>query len=242
MKKKIIVGAVLTLLLAGGAWRFYQHTIMQNVYSGTVEATTVDISSQVSSKIEEYVAKEGQEVEASRLLVRLSCEDIKISHAQAERDWNRSQKLRKEGSLSQENYEHALSRYEDLKVKKSWCEISSPLRGTVLYTFKEKGELVLPGQKLLSIADLTDLWSYIYVAASQMKQVQLGQELEAYLPQLDEKITVKVIHINAQAEFTPKNIQTREERERLVYGVKVSFSNKDKKIYPGMHLEVKIHE
>lgn len=241
-KKKIIVIAVLTLLLGGGGFRIYQHKMMENVYSGTVEATTIDLSSQVSSRVEDYLAKEGDEIEEGKLVVRLQCEDIKISHTQAERDYLRSQKLRKEGSVSQENFEHALSRYEDLKVKKNWCEITAPHRGTILYTFKEKGELVLPGQKLLSLADLSDLWSYIYISAPLMAKVHLGQELEAFLPQLDQKITVKVIHINAQAEFTPKNVQTREERERLVYGIKVSFPNTEKKIYPGMNLEVKLHE
>lgn len=241
-KKKIIIAAVLTLLLGGGGLRIYQHKMMENVYSGTVEATTIDLSSQVSSRVEDYLAKEGEDIEEGKLVVRLQCEDIKISYTQAERDYLRSQKLRKEGSVSQENFEHALSRYEDFKVKKSWCEITAPHRGTILYTFKEKGELVLPGQKLLSLADLSDLWSYIYISAPEMGKVHLGQELEAYLPQLDQKLTVKVIHINAQAEFTPKNIQTREERERLVYGVKVSFTNTEKKIYPGMHIEVKLHE
>ncbi len=81
----------------------------------------------------------------------------------------------------------------------------------------------MPGQKLLTLADLNKLWSYIYLSAPDMKRIQLGQELEAYLPQLDQKVKVKVIVINAEAEFTPKNVQTREERDRLVYGVKVQL-------------------
>ncbi|MBF0311970.1 MAG: efflux RND transporter periplasmic adaptor subunit [Oligoflexia bacterium] len=239
MKKKILV-LIAILLLLGGSFRLYQHRLERGVYAGTIEATLVDISAQVSSRVSEVLVKEGQNVEEGAPLFKLACEDLKVSLEQAKRDWERAQKLRREGSISQESYEHAQNRFQELQVKNSWCDIPSPLKGTVLATYREKGELVLPGQKLLTIADLNDLWCYIYLSASEMKLVNLGKKLTAYLPQFAQSITVKVIHINAQAEFTPKNVQTSEERERLVYGVKVQLDKSDLHLYPGMNLEVKI--
>lgn len=242
MKKKIVFLVVIIVLLSGGIYKFYQAKFAPAIYSGTIEATLVDISAQISSRVDAYNIKEGQQVEENQSLVQLSCEDVRISLDLANKDWIRAQKLRKEGSVSQESFEHTQNRFEDLRIKKSWCEINSPLKGTILHTYKEKGEFAMIGQKLLTIADLTKLWSYIYLSAADMKRVQLGKEFNAYLPQLDQKIKVKVIVINAEAEFTPKNIQTREERERLVYGVKVELLGDVKKIFPGMNLEVELDD
>ncbi|MBF0300193.1 MAG: efflux RND transporter periplasmic adaptor subunit [Oligoflexia bacterium] len=240
MIKKILIICVFITLLSIGGMRIYQNMLQDGVYSGTIEATLIDISAQVSSTVSQVLVKEGENVDLNVPLVKLKCEDIFVSLDQAQKDWVRAQKLRREGSLSQENFEHSQSKFQELQVRKSWCDISSPIKGTIIAVYKEKGELVLPGQKLLTIADLNELWCYIYLAAKEIKLVSLGKELTAYLPQFDKNIKIKVIHINPQAEFTPKNVQTREERERLVYGVKVLLEKSDLKTYPGMNLEVKL--
>ncbi len=238
MKKKVLMILCLIFAMVGiGSGHWYRRP-NNVVYSGTIEATQVDISTQLSSPVSAVMVQEGQEVEEGSLLLLLACEDLKVALEQVKRDWDRAQKLQHDGSISQESYEHAQSKFEEMRVKSSWCEIHSPLKGHIISIYREKGELVLPGQKLLTIADLTQLWSYIYIAAPEMKFASIGKELDAYLPQFDKKIKVTIIHINAQAEFTPKNVQTREERERLVYGIKVQLATSDLKIYPGMSLEV----
>ena len=69
-------------------------------------------------------------------------------------------------------------------------------------------------------------------------KLKVGDCIKCYLPELPEKIIIgKIIKINEEAEFTPKNVQTREERTRLVYGVKVRFANDDMLLKSGMVLE-----
>ncbi|MBV2167259.1 MAG: efflux RND transporter periplasmic adaptor subunit, partial [Bdellovibrio sp.] len=122
--------------------------------------------------------------------------------------------------------------------RRQWCEIKSPLRGTVLTTYFEPGEMVGPGSKLLTIGNLDEVYAYFYLPHDEISHLKLQQEVTAFLPELEKKPFSGVISfINPEAEFTPKNVQTREERTRLVYGVKVSFQNPEGVLKPGMTLE-----
>jgi len=73
--------------------------------------------------------------------------------------------------------------------------------------------------------------------------IKTGMEVKAYVPESNmREITGKIVKINDEAEFTPKNVQTRKERTRLVYGVKLEFSNTDNFLKPGMTVEAKLTE
>jgi HlyD family secretion protein len=97
--------------------------------------------------------------------------------------------------------------------------------------------------KLYKLADLSDVWATIYVPQTMLAKLKLGMPLEASLPELKgKKIDGKVKHIRDEAEFTPRNVQTREERTRLVYAVKVALPNADRLLKPGMTVEVKLPE
>lgn len=239
MKKRIQIVAVLALVGAASAltWRFMREKDFY--YAGTIEATEVSISPRVSSVIALFNVKEGDSVENGQVLVHLAGEDLKLVAEQARRDYERAQRLLKDGTMTQEVYDRIAFRYKDAALKVSWCTIESPLNGTVLNKYFEPGEQVSPGMKLLTLADLNEVWAIVYVPQPMLVKISLGMKVKGYLPELKMRaFEGKVTHISDQAEFTPKNVQTRDERTRLVYGIKVTFPNPDKILKPGMSIEV----
>ncbi|MDE2490542.1 MAG: efflux RND transporter periplasmic adaptor subunit [Elusimicrobia bacterium] len=211
------------------------------LYAGTLEATKVDLSSRLSSTIAAVIPQEGDDVKADEVLVRLTCDEVKVAADLADVNYRRALRLFKAGTLSPDQMDQVRSRKEDSDVRLGWCEIRSPLDGTVLSRYHEPGEMVAPGTKMLTLANIEDIWAYIYVPQPDVARLHPGETLTGYLPELGMKAFQGTIaKIDDEAEFTPKNVQTRAERERLVYGVKVSFlgSNRARVLKPGMTIEV----
>ena len=235
-QKKIIIIAGLAVILVGIFAYFRWNSFS---YIGTIEATKVDIPARVSSLIAEVSVREGDKVIKGDKLLLLSCEDILIDAESALSDYSRADKLYKEGSMAKESFDHAKTRNDMSNLKKNWCQVEAPLEGVVLSRYHEPGEMVSPGMKLFTLADLNNVWAYIYVSAADMARLKTSQKLLATLPELEnKKIEGTIIKINDEAEFTPRNVQTKEERARLVFGVKVQFENRENLLKPGMTVEV----
>ncbi|MCF6171445.1 MAG: efflux RND transporter periplasmic adaptor subunit [Bacteroidales bacterium] len=106
--------------------------------------------------------------------------------------------------------------------------IKNPVDGTVLLKYAEQGELAGLGKPLYKLADLSRMKLKAYISGGQLAQIKIGQEVEVlYDKNKDENTSIsgKIIWIAPSAEFTPKTIQTKEERVNLVYAVKVLVSN-----------------
>lgn len=121
------------------------------------------------------------------------------------------------------------------------CRITAPLRGTVLAKYAEAGEVTAPGKPLFKLADMEQVYLRAYVGAEQLTQVKLGQAVKVYADYGEEdrrEYDGRITWIASQAEFTPKTIQTRDERANLVYAVKIAVKN-DGFLKLGMYGEVK---
>ena len=108
------------------------------------------------------------------------------------------------------------------------ARITAPMNGTVLEQYVEQSEIVTMGRPLFKMADLDTLILRVYVSGSQLTRVKIGQEVFVYVDQdADEMLEFQgvVSWISSQAEFTPKIIQTKEERVTLVYAVKILVKN-----------------
>ncbi len=211
------------------------------LYTGTIEATKVDISSRISSVISSFPAKEGHKIKQDELLVQMSCEDYKLNNNLAKQNFERSEKLFKTGSLSQENFDNSKNKRDDASLKMDWCSITALKDATVLNTYREEGEYVTPGTKLLTLVNLSEVWTIIYVPQPLLAKISTGMKVTGFLPELKmQPFEGKISYISDAAEFTPKNVQTREERTRLVFGVKIIFPNTNEILKPGMSLEVKL--
>lgn len=236
MKK--VLGAVIIFFI--GVWTVISITSQEDQfkYSGTIETTKVTLSSKVASDILKLSLEEGDEVKAGDVIVKLDDEKFRIAAKQLDNSYGRSCKLKKDGYIPDEQHDVTVMQKDtnDLYIK--WCCIATPISGTIVTKFKEEGEYVSPGVNILSIANLKDVWAYFYVEHNMIHKIKVGDRIKCYLPEMPEKIIIgKIVKINEEAEFTPKNVQTREERTRLVYGVKVRFVNNDMLLKSGMVLE-----
>ena len=119
--------------------------------------------------------------------------------------------------------------------------IVSPLNGIVVKKYFEIGETVAPMSSLLKISDLTNVELYIYVTELELGKIKLGQKAEVSVDAFkDRKFEGKVTYISPEAEFTPKNIQTKDERTKLVFAIKIELPNPDFELKSGMPADATI--
>ena len=121
------------------------------------------------------------------------------------------------------------------------CRITSPIDGTVLVKYAEAGELTAAGKPLFKIADLSRMNLRAYITSSQLTSVRIGQKVRVFADSGEDGVREyegTVSWISDQSEFTPKTIQTRDERANLVYAIKVSFIN-DGYVKIGMYGDLK---
>ena len=119
--------------------------------------------------------------------------------------------------------------------------IVNPIAGTVLTKYAEQGEITSAGKALYKIADLSTITLRAYITGTQLSQVKLGQAVKVLVDDGAKKykeFTGTITWISDKAEFTPKTIQTKEERANLVYAMKIKVKN-DGYLKIGMYGEVK---
>jgi HlyD family secretion protein len=113
--------------------------------------------------------------------------------------------------------------------------IYSPIDGRVTLRNSEPGEVITPGFPILRLANLEMVFLRVYVPEPRVGQVKLGQGAEVTTDSFPGKnYPGRVVEISEKPEFTPKNVQTREERVKLVFGVKIEVENDDQELKPGM--------
>jgi HlyD family secretion protein len=196
-----------------------------------------------------------QAAEAQTLLARAKMEN-------AERDYNRYLQLYEAKAIapsvydayktsytvakntyaaSLEQFKTAQAQATTLQVQLQKTHIVSPINGVVLDRSVEAGEVVFPGIVLMTIGDIRNSWVRVYIGEPDIGKVRIGQKAlvvtDAY-PTRQFPGTLR--YIASEAEFTPKNVQTREERIKLVYEAKVYLSNEEGILKPGMPADVTI--
>lgn len=121
------------------------------------------------------------------------------------------------------------------------CRIKSPISGTVLTKYAERGEVTAQGKPLFKIADTDSMKLRAYISSGQLTELKLGDPVRVFADAGDKgsrQYEGRVIWIADKAEFTPKTIQTRDERANLVYAVKIAVPN-DGLLKIGMYADVK---
>ena len=133
-------------------------------------------------------------------------------------------------------------RVAQLEDQQQRANIVNPVSGTVIAKYAEAGEVTSSGKALYKIADLSELNLRAYVTGVQLPTIKLGQQVKVMIDQGEKKYkeyTGHIIWISDKAEFTPKTIQTKEERANLVYAIKVKVKN-DGFLKIGMYGEVNL--
>jgi HlyD family secretion protein len=179
----------------------------------------------------------------------------KLEDAQKVRDvaWNLHKKATEAFSLAvegprKESIAAAHARVQQLEAALSIAQerlndttLVSPVEGIVLRKNMEPGETAGAGSPVFTIGDLKNPWVRVYVKEDRLNSVKIGQKAAVMVDAYPGKVFEGTIsYIASEAEFTPKNIQTKEERVKLVFAVKVAVKNDGMELKPGMPADVRL--
>jgi len=201
---------------------------------GAAMARRPDLPSQVRTLYNKLETQNKEKNRIATLVAANAASSKQLDDINAEIDITNSQIAAMESNLTITNKtimeEVEAMRFQKLQLQDALtkCHIKSPITGTVLKKYIEANELAFQGKPLFKIADLTNMYIKVYITEDMLSTVYLGQLVNIHidLPDNQEKTIEGIVSwISSKAEFTPKMIQTKNERVNLVYAVKVSFEN-----------------
>jgi len=162
---------------------------------------------------------------------------MNAQYISAQENYNKVKKIFRQEEIEQAkaNLNKATAGVELLKKNIRDCYVISPIKGFIVKTFVERGESVSPMSSLFKVSDLDEVELVVYVSEEELGYVKLGQKADVTIDTYkDKSYEGKVTYISSEAEFTPKNIQTKDERTKLVFAVKITIPNKDYDLKSGM--------
>jgi HlyD family secretion protein len=189
---------------------------------GYFEAEEWTISSSVAGKLVEFDIKDGDNVVKGQKLGLVDTVQLQL-----QKDLLLLQPKSKMRDLQEKQINYQLEQ----------CTIRAVEAGVVVGKYAKKGEMIAIGYPLGQIAGMENMYLRMYVTAKQMSDIKIGQEVSITLSDVATRYTGKIEWISSIAEFTPKTIQTEDERQNMVYAVKVFVKN-DGAIKIGSYAEV----
>jgi membrane fusion protein YbhG len=120
------------------------------------------------------------------------------------------------------------------------AQILAPVSGVVTQKLVDAGEIVMRGTPIVVVTDLDHAWANLFVPEPMVPRVKLGQPAKVVTDAGGEGLSGKVTFVSPKAEFTPRNVQTAEERSKLVYRIKVTVDNRDGILKPGMPVDAEL--
>jgi HlyD family secretion protein len=127
------------------------------------------------------------------------------------------------------------------RIVEGYSILRAPFDGVILARQAELGEVVAPGTPIVTIADLDHVWLRAYLNETDLGRVGLGQAVTVTTDSFaDQPVAGRISFISAQAEYTPKSVETHAERVTLVYRVKIDIDNRDHILLPGMPADAKL--
>lgn len=167
--------------------------------------------------------------------------EANVAVAQAQLDALRAGATEEEVSIAESQVQQTEGALDTLEVQLDKMTLRAPRSGTVLKRVVSVGELAAPNFSLLTIADLDRVTLTVYVPENQIGLVKVGQTVHVNVDSFPERtFSGEVVHIASRAEFTPKNVQTKEERVSTVFAVKIAIANPDHALKPGMPADARI--
>lgn len=216
--------------------QLYFTKLQMQANKATVESSRPNTKAQIEATQREIAKQEREKVRIEKLLAgdvatQKQLDDIESAILILKAKL-RSQKSSLSNSVNsvdaqRKTIDVQIAQLEDQLEK---CKIKSPIDGTVLVKYAEQGEMAAMGKALFKIADVQQMILRAYVTADQLVKLKIGQEVKV-LAEFGEtenrEYTGKVTWISSKSEFTPKTIQTQDERANLVYAVKIAVKNDD---------------
>jgi len=231
--------------------------------SGNIEASEIRLSFQTPGKLAECLVDEGYSVKKDQVLARLDKDElIKIKEqaqadlAQAQSNYQLQQKqsvrianLLKENAISvqdndlaQANFEVAEAKLQGAQralelaeIRLGYADLKSPVEGFVTVKSADIGEVLQAGSPVFTVVNLNDIWLTAYINETDLGRVKLNQPVDVKTDTYRDRTSKgRISFISQESEFTPKHIQTTQERVKLVYRIKIDLANPNLELKPGM--------
>ena len=230
----LLVGAGYTVWrLSGGGGEF--------VVSGIIEADDVHVGSKAGGRVLKVVAREGQGVKAGEVLVLFEPEEPSASLAEAEARLRQLESGYRKEEIAQVRAaaEMARARVERLKTQLDETVVRAPFDAVVDVLDLEPGDMVGPGRPVATLLRPDGLWVRAYLPEEKLGFVRPGLEVKVRVDSFPGKSFPGVVRrVHRQAEFTPRNVQTQEERVLQVFQTEVVIIDPDQVLRPGMNADV----
>jgi multidrug efflux pump subunit AcrA (membrane-fusion protein) len=166
--------------------------------------------------------------------------EARIAYAKAQLELALKGPGKEELAVAQAQIDAAQAALDMLEIQLANTEIKAPLDGTIQYRMIEPGELAVTGSPVITLVQLEQLKITVYLPEDRYGVVNLGDEVEVQVDSYPETVfQAKVIRIADQAEYTPRNVQTQEERKSTVYAVILEVTDPEDKLKPGMPADVR---
>ena len=263
-KSVIIAVVVLIAVLAlTYIWKSGRNASKQIKVSGNIEGDEIKLSFRAQGQIKELLTDEGRVVKKGDIVARLNTDELtrirdnskaalKASQYQFQLDkldYERAENLFKAGAISAQERDNSKTKFsadkantqalnaslELAKTRLNFADLASPLDGYIIVKSALPGEVVQVGATVFTVIDLKNIWVTAYINETDLGRVKLNQEAYVVADTYPgKKYSGEVSFISSEAEFTPKFIQTSEERVKLVYRIKIKVDNSSLELKPGM--------
>jgi HlyD family secretion protein len=221
--------------------------------SGTIEAEQIAITPQTSGRILVAPPQEGATVTKGEVLYRLDPATLALTVAStkagvdaAESNYrhvrNDSSSTRAEKDAAKAQWQQAIIAQKQAQILLGYATIAAPADGVLSNIAQNAGENASPGNTLAVISKNQDLTVTIYVPDTQIGQVKLGQKGTLTTDSTTKTYHAVVTFIATAAEFTPASIETKDQRVKLVYQVKLRVTDPDANLKPGMPADVVLEQ
>lgn len=188
-------------------------------------------------------AKRAERLFAAHVVTQKQLDDARMRFIIAQQNFEKM----KHGSRTEEidaaraKRDLAAAQVEAMQQKLVDTYVIASMQGVITQKAVEEGDVVMPFGALFRISRLDRVRLMIYVSEEELANVALGQEARVFIDAYPDKPFVgRVIYISDKAEFTPKNVQTKDDRTKLVFGVKIEVPNADQMLKPGMPADAMI--
>ncbi|NTU71229.1 MAG: efflux RND transporter periplasmic adaptor subunit [Coriobacteriia bacterium] len=256
MSKRILAIVLVVAILAGAgwwAWTTYgpngsEATAGALGGSGTIEADQVAVTPQVSGRVIVAPAQEGVAVKKGDVLYKLDPSLLKLAVDQATAGVSAAKanykavkkddaSTKAEIASAKAQWDQAVAAQKMARVQLGFATIASPIDGIVTNLAVRAGENGTPGNTLAIVSDVANLSVTIYVPENRIGEVKVGQAGTISTDSTKE-YAGKVTFVSPQAEFTPSSIETKDQRVKLVYQVKLAVTDADAALKQGMPADV----
>lgn len=248
-----VIVVVLLLLIGGGVYWWWSSQNGQAAeperLTGSVEAREYQIAPALAGRITALEVAEGDQVTKGQELVRLDQAALKLQLAQAKQGVtaakaaltnarNDDDSTKADITAAEARLEQARAAVKLAEVQLGYTTITSPTDGTVVSVTTNVGQNAAPGKTMLTLVNPGDLFVRVFVPETEIGNVTVGQTAAVTTDSSATRFDGRVTFIASEAEFTPNTVQTRDQRVKLVYEVRLKVADTSGVLKAGMPVDV----